>query len=251
MVLESNRDLVLRRLTECLGRDRTKHQVAEVTSLGLVQMTRKRVGQGLLEVFSEPCEHCRGRGVLVHTDPVDERRRGGGSGNGPGASGAGNGGNRRDRSGGKDTAKETAKEEPVTVEADSGDDDVPEGGRSRRGRGRRNRGQSGEDRAAEDAAVLADSREASDDEAGEEPSEPAVSNAVEVVPVEEVPADDVAEHADDVPAPDGPAADEAVEVIPVDEESVPAGAGAGDGDGVVGRPRRRRAASRPAGPPVS
>ncbi len=65
MVLESNRDLVLRRLTECLGRDRTKHQVAEVTSLGLVQMTRKRVGQGLLEVFSEPCEHCRGRGVIV------------------------------------------------------------------------------------------------------------------------------------------------------------------------------------------
>ena len=56
MVLESNRELVLRRLTECLGRDRTKHQVAEVTSLGLVQMTRKRVGEGLLEAFSEPCE---------------------------------------------------------------------------------------------------------------------------------------------------------------------------------------------------
>ena len=50
----------LRRLIECLGRDRTKHQVAEVTSLGLVQMTRKRVGQGLVEVFSEPCEHCYG-----------------------------------------------------------------------------------------------------------------------------------------------------------------------------------------------
>ena len=62
MVLESNRELVLRRLLECLGRDRTKHQVAEVTSLGLVQMTRKRVGQGLLEVFSETCEHCGGRG---------------------------------------------------------------------------------------------------------------------------------------------------------------------------------------------
>ena len=44
MVLESNRELVLRRLLECLARDRTKHQVAEVTSLGLVQMTRKRVG---------------------------------------------------------------------------------------------------------------------------------------------------------------------------------------------------------------
>jgi ribonuclease E len=71
MVLESNRDLVLRRLTECLGRDRTRHQVAEVTSLGLVQMTRKRVGQGLLEVFSEPCDCCKGRGVIVHMDPVD------------------------------------------------------------------------------------------------------------------------------------------------------------------------------------
>ena len=59
MVLESNRELVLRRLTECLGRDRTKHQVAEVTSLGLVQMTRKRVGQGLLEAYSEPCPHLR------------------------------------------------------------------------------------------------------------------------------------------------------------------------------------------------
>ena len=62
MVLESNRELVLRRLTECLGRDRTKHQVAEVTSLGLVQMTRKRVGQGLLEAYSEPCPTCGGRG---------------------------------------------------------------------------------------------------------------------------------------------------------------------------------------------
>jgi ribonuclease E len=65
MVLESNRDLVLRRLVECLGRDRTKHQVAEVTSLGLVQMTRKRIGSGLLESFSESCEHCNGRGIRV------------------------------------------------------------------------------------------------------------------------------------------------------------------------------------------
>ena len=65
MVLESNRDLVLRRLVECLGRDRTKHQVAEVTSLGLVQMTRKRIGQGLLESFSTSCESCGGRGHHV------------------------------------------------------------------------------------------------------------------------------------------------------------------------------------------
>ena len=84
MVLESNRDLVLRRLVECLGRDRTRHQVAEVTSLGLVQMTRKRIGTGLLEAFSEDCEHCKGRGLLVHDQPIepstkldDDAKRGG------------------------------------------------------------------------------------------------------------------------------------------------------------------------------
>ncbi|THV22029.1 Rne/Rng family ribonuclease [Glycomyces paridis] len=84
MVLESNRDLVLRRLTECLGRDRTKHQVTEVTSLGLVQMTRKRVGQGLIEAFSEPCDHCKGRGVVIHTDEIlgNGRKKGNGGGGG-------------------------------------------------------------------------------------------------------------------------------------------------------------------------
>lgn len=90
MVLESNRDLVLRRLIECLSRDRTKHQVAEVTSLGLVQMTRKKLGLGLLETFSEACEVCAGRGVIVHHDPVVKHRA---SGNG------GQSGNRRQRGG--------------------------------------------------------------------------------------------------------------------------------------------------------
>jgi ribonuclease E len=75
MVLELNRDLVLRRLVECLGRDRTKHQVAEVTSLGLVQMTRKRIGTGLLEAFSENCDHCGGRGLILHDEPKESRRR--------------------------------------------------------------------------------------------------------------------------------------------------------------------------------
>ena len=73
MVLESNRELVLRRMLECLSRDRTKHQVAEVTSLGLVQMTRKRVGGGLLESFSEPCECCNGRGIHVTLSPVEPK----------------------------------------------------------------------------------------------------------------------------------------------------------------------------------
>ncbi len=75
MVLESNRDLVLRRLVECLGRDRTRHQVAEVTSLGLVQMTRKRIGTGLLEAFSENCDHCQGRGLITHHEPVEQKKK--------------------------------------------------------------------------------------------------------------------------------------------------------------------------------
>ncbi|RLV55203.1 Rne/Rng family ribonuclease [Aeromicrobium phragmitis] len=93
MVLESNRDLVLRRLVECLGRDRTRHQVAEVTSLGLVQMTRKRIGTGLLESFSHECEHCKGRGVVIADEPVEpkrdeaRRRRGGRGGKGRGGNG--------------------------------------------------------------------------------------------------------------------------------------------------------------------
>ena len=103
MVLESNRDLVLRRMVECLGRDRTRHQVAEVTSLGLVQMTRKRIGTGLLEAFSENCEHCHGRGLVVHHEPVEARkkaeeeprrsRRGGRTGRGRDEEPKGNGGN--------------------------------------------------------------------------------------------------------------------------------------------------------------
>lgn len=75
MVLESNRDLVLRRLVECLSRDRTKHQVAEVTSLGLIQMTRKKLGLGLIESFSENCESCAGRGIIVHHDPLTKHRQ--------------------------------------------------------------------------------------------------------------------------------------------------------------------------------
>jgi len=122
MVLESNRDLVMRRLLECLGRDRTKHQVAEVTSLGLIQMTRKRVGQGLLEAFSETCDKCNGRGVLVHMEPVpvghahaaeDAAER-----DGRGASGKGG------RQGGESRAEG----------GQSGAEDEHEGGRSRRKR---------------------------------------------------------------------------------------------------------------------
>ncbi|MFJ5992746.1 translation initiation factor IF-2 N-terminal domain-containing protein [Lentzea sp. NPDC092896] len=116
MVLESNRDLVLRRLTECLGRDRTRHQVAEVTSLGLVQMTRKRVGTGLLEAFSQTCEHCRGRGVVVSTEPVHSH--GGGNGGGqqqPQQQSSGRK-SRRNKGGGEQAA-ETTEVVEASVEA--------------------------------------------------------------------------------------------------------------------------------------
>ncbi|WP_281872360.1 Rne/Rng family ribonuclease, partial [Brachybacterium paraconglomeratum] len=106
MVLEANRDLVLRRLVECLGRDRTKHQVAEVTSLGLVQMTRKRVGQGLVETFSTTCEHCHGRGMTVDMDADGghSHPQGGGSGGGgeDGSKGSSRRRGRRGRGGAKD-----------------------------------------------------------------------------------------------------------------------------------------------------
>ncbi|MEJ2853647.1 MULTISPECIES: translation initiation factor IF-2 N-terminal domain-containing protein [unclassified Saccharothrix] len=109
MVLESNRDLVLRRLTECLGRDRTRHQVAEVTSLGLVQMTRKRVGTGLLEAFSTTCEHCRGRGLVVSTEPVHSHGQSNGGGGAQQQQQQGQGGGRKSRRGkGGDTAEPTS-----------------------------------------------------------------------------------------------------------------------------------------------
>jgi ribonuclease E len=113
MVLESNRDLVLRRLIECLSRDRTKHQVAEVTSLGLVQMTRKKLGLGLLESFSEPCEQCAGRGIIVHHDPVVKHRSsqqpagGSNGGTGNGGSNGSNGAGRRNGRGGSNGSSST------------------------------------------------------------------------------------------------------------------------------------------------
>ena len=124
MVLESNRDLVLRRLVECLGRDRTRHQVAEVTSLGLVQMTRKRIGTGLLEAFSTDCEACKGRGLVLHDHPVESngrseddesrgRRNRGGGGRSRGGRGGGNDGNGGNGNGGTGTGHRRSRRPPT------------------------------------------------------------------------------------------------------------------------------------------
>ncbi|MFC0452453.1 translation initiation factor IF-2 N-terminal domain-containing protein [Rhodococcus jostii] len=120
MVLESNRDLVLRRLTEALGRDRTRHQVSEVTSLGLVQMTRKKLGTGLVEAFSTTCEHCHGRGIIVHAEPI-EVKTSEDTGSRGSSRGGDSGGSRkkrgRDKSSGGDTSQPAAHEETPTVDA--------------------------------------------------------------------------------------------------------------------------------------
>ena len=115
MVLESNRDLVLRRLTEALARDRTRHQVSEVTSLGLVQLTRKRLGTGLIEAFSTTCPECAGRGILMHADPVDNTNNGGGGRKSE--SGSGSGGGRRGRRGKKGKASHDDEQPEATAVA--------------------------------------------------------------------------------------------------------------------------------------
>jgi ribonuclease E len=203
MVLESNRELVLRRLMECLGRDRTKHQVAEVTSLGLVQMTRKRVGEGLLEAFSETCPQCSGRGVLVHPEPVD-----------------------------KAPAQQSAEEER------------PKGRRKRAAKKAEplEPAATAEQRAAALVAMQAIHRAAHHDEDGP-PGEPTDTPAGE--------SPDRAGSPVPPPAPEGetapePEADTAPELAPQ-----PEGAAAAEPEAAAARPRRRRAASRPAGPPLA
>ncbi|APU13702.1 ribonuclease, Rne/Rng family [Actinoalloteichus sp. GBA129-24] len=269
MVLESNRDLVLRRLTECLGRDRTRHQVAEVTSLGLVQMTRKRVGTGLLEAYSTTCEHCRGRGVIVSTEPVGAVTGNGASGtagaaagngtashqhqhaaqagaqaNGAGGSDKQNGSapaqSRRSRPRGKgnvalDTVAETAAQAMEQVaEAQAPVENSRENGDAPR-QGRRQT--KAEARAEAKAAREADAARAAEEARAAEPAgEPPAAEVVEKPAAEPARRNG---HAVRTPA----AAQETVvePVAPAEPAATPAAAPA--------RRQRRRAAARPAGPP--
>ncbi|HVK28289.1 MAG TPA: Rne/Rng family ribonuclease [Nocardioides sp.] len=254
MVLESNRDLVLRRLVECLGRDRTRHQVAEVTSLGLVQMTRKRIGTGLLEAFSETCSHCQGRGIVVHDLPV-ESKRGGNQGGGESEesrrpSRRKKGG--RGQGGGENGAAEAAPK-PVPSPKDVAamakhHDDVP----------------SDEDApldevvveetapVADEAAPVVEEAPVEVPEALEEPAaeEPAAEQPVAEEPAAEEPVAVAEEQAVEVAA----ALEEPEAVVP-EPEAVPEPEPAAEPVAtttVVTRTRTRRsAASRPAGPPAA
>ncbi|MEH3154224.1 MAG: translation initiation factor IF-2 N-terminal domain-containing protein [Gordonia paraffinivorans] len=289
MVLESNRDLVLRRLTEALSRDRTRHQVSEVTSLGLVQMTRKRLGTGLLEAFSSPCTCCNGRGIVVHANPVEVSGGGGGD-----DAGKESGGKRSRRSGRKksdggsseqsESAKAAKPAEHPMFKAMAGHGAEETGGDSTGG------DSTGGDSAGGDA-LRADTDDSSDTVVVTEAAEavavvdeaPDADDAVASTPVEtvapevsETPAA-VAETAAEngtAPAGDAPkrrrraarrpaaapvggaepvtgtAETLAVEVAHTPTTTV-AAQPAGDGPVVaVRRTARRRAAGRPAGPPV-
>ncbi|MFD3975818.1 Rne/Rng family ribonuclease, partial [Streptomyces cyaneofuscatus] len=240
MVLESNRDLVLRRLLECLGRDRTKHQVAEVTSLGLVQMTRKRVGQGLLESFSETCVHCNGRGVIVHMEQPTSV--GGGGGSKKSKKRRGGAGQDHEHGHEQDHGHDDHAAEPVETESEAelaaevaapvsladlepaadeefyGSPAEAEAAASR-GRGRRRA-----------------SRKASAPAGAPRTEAPAPAPVIEAEPVAEQVAEPVRDTPEPVKAPEAPAAQEAPEVA----EAAP-----------QGRTRRRatRKASAPAGSP--
>ncbi|NYE35099.1 ribonuclease E [Nocardioides cavernae] len=230
MVLESNRDLVVRRLVECLGRDRTRHQVAEVTSLGLVQMTRKRIGTGLLESFSENCEHCHGRGVVIKDQPVDPHAKSSDdSGDGK------RGSRRRGRRG-----------------SSNGDDNG-----NGNGNGNGNDSKPAEPQHApspKDVAAMAhkpaeptDGEQASEaSEASEAPADTAADTAADAPQVEA----QLDSHPEAQPEPTEPAAETPVEtpVEPAAETPVEAPTEP-EKPRVVTR-TRRRSASRPAGPPA-
>ncbi|MET8997433.1 translation initiation factor IF-2 N-terminal domain-containing protein [Amycolatopsis sp. NPDC004169] len=273
MVLESNRELVLRRLTECLGRDRTRHQVAEVTSLGLVQMTRKKIGTGLLEAFSTPCEHCKGRGVIVSTEPQRIAGGGGGGGHnhgghnqgGNGNGGGGNGGGEKSsrRSRGRGKAEEAAKEPAEAAKTEVHAVPPPEkresiasavaamANASKAAKEHDHGALNGNGPAPEPA------REVADVPATTEADETPVTAEPPAEPAQEVAGTPVTTEADETPVPQdeepevevSPAPEPAEEPVtdavePVVDVSVPEPAVRST------RRRPRRAASRPAGPPV-
>jgi len=266
MVLESNRDLVLRRLTEALARDRTRHQVSEVTSLGLVQLTRKKLGTGLIEAFSTTCTHCAGRGIMLHGDPVDSgsaaaRKSEPGTGR---RSKRGKKGGRPEeevqvakvpvhaagehpmfRAMAAATGREEGDEEDGDV-SDDAEDVVVEGS---------------EDIAATEPVeeALADESdddsddEDSDDDLEDDDDEDEDDDDIEVIDADD--SDDDEDDESDDEDDDLVSDDESDEDDSDDDDSDDEDSDDDEDDEpvvvVTGRPRRRRAAARPAGPPVS
>ena len=257
MVLESNRDLVLRRLTESLARDRTRHQVSEVTSLGLVQLTRKRLGTGLIEAFSTSCPNCGGRGILLQADPVDSAPATG----------------RKSESGGRrgKRSKKSRSDEPAVAKVPAhAPGEHPMFKAMAAGRGDGESGESGEDTTTEideqteekvpadledtDQGEFEDSDEDTEDaedvddedeDSDDEDDEDELDDDDEDIDVEDLGDDDEDLDLDDDDLDVGDSDDDDSET-----GSDTARSSRGAVDAALGRPRRRRAAGRPAGPPI-
>ncbi|MGA7134168.1 MAG: Rne/Rng family ribonuclease [Mycobacterium sp.] len=279
MVLESNRDLVLRRLTEALARDRTRHQVSEVTSLGLVQLTRKKLGTGLIEAFSTTCPHCGGRGIMLHADPVDSA---------PATGRKSESGGRRGRRSKKGKSDEPAvatvpthapgehpmfkamaaanghpededgysDESAITEEAvgEQDRDDVETEGQIQKQAAREMAEEDLEDLDAEDDET--DDDETDDDETDDD-AEDDDTDEVDLDDDEDL--DDLDDEDDDEDDDDDDAVDEDLDLDDdldgdPDDSGSPAHTASEShvavGSASAGPPRRRRAAGRPAGPPI-
>ena len=251
MVLESNRDLVLRRLTEALARDRTRHQVSEVTSLGLVQLTRKRLGTGLIEAFSSSCPNCGGRGILLHTDPVDSTPS-----NGRKSESGGRRGRRSRKKGPEEAADQptVAKvpahapgEHPMFKAMAAGSSGAA--GQDDRGDGESDESggvitatvdrETEERRAAEledtDTDDFEDTDDEDEDEFDDDDNDADDDLDEDLGDDEDLDLDDDEDDLDDEDS---------------DSDDDTAQGSAGNGGSPAGRPRRRRAAGRPAGPPI-
>ncbi|OBI19439.1 ribonuclease [Mycobacterium sp. E2327] len=251
MVLESNRDLVLRRLTESLARDRTRHQVSEVTSLGLVQLTRKRLGTGLIEAFSSTCPNCGGRGLLLHSDPVDSAPS-----NGRKSESGGRRGRRSKKKGAEEptVAKvlpaHTPGEHPMFKAMAAGTSGTSEAVSQADGEPEETAEEAiaqvdGEAEVPPDAAAADADRDDFEDngqdfgesDSDEDEDEDDLDDDDDDLDDEDLDVDDDDDEDDE---------DEDDDDLDDDEDTSAAGdAGAG-----FGRPRRRRAAGRPAGPPI-
>jgi ribonuclease E len=246
MVLESNRDLVLRRLTESLARDRTRHQVSEVTSLGLVQLTRKRLGTGLIEAFSTSCPNCGGRGILLHADPVDSAPATG----------------RKSESGGRrgKRSKKSRSDEPAVAKVPAhapGEHPMFKAMAAGRGDGEAGEPDEDMDTTAEIdeqteekvPAGLEDTDQDEYEESDEDTEDSDDEDDEDELDDDDLDDEDLGDDDEDLDLDDD---DLDVEDSDSDDDSE-ADTGSGSGvavDAALGRPRRRRAAGRPAGPPM-
>jgi ribonuclease E len=262
MVLESNRDLVLRRLTEALARDRTRHQVSEVTSLGLVQLTRKRLGTGLLEAFSTTCPNCGGRGLLLHGDPVDSAPA-----NGRKPEPGGRRGKRSKKNRSEEPSDQPSDQLQVAKVPTHSPGEHPmfkamaAGSSGANGDGDES-GETGEELTAEVAEQTEEQvcTGLTEDIEGDEFDNGEGADDEDIEDTDELDDEDLDDDADDDDDEDFDADDEDLDLDDDDddlddEDSVSGPEDSDDGDSAeaesaFGRPRRRRAAGRPAGPPI-